>query len=175
MSVRIMVVSLVFAMAASVAGAQVTPALPGVITVAVAPGQAGFSIENGTVSVGDLCGQAPFSRMPDAITASPGDTMTLRIAGAPSAPYLLLISAGSDHSVSVPNIMNELLLDDPVVVTLAGTLDELSPTLGCPPARETLTGAFPLLPVGFHFVLQAVTMGAGWVAAFTGAIGITVV
>lgn len=157
------------------ARAQVLAATHAFAAIPVANGRAGLTVHNGTVVAGEPCGHVVFSCTPDAIGASPGDLLTIRIAGAERAPYALLVSAGAGSCTTMPNLLNALLLDDPVVISLMGTLDEVNPVPACPPARETLVGVMPVLPVGFRFAIQAVTMGAGWITAFTGAVEIAVV
>lgn len=146
----------------------------GLASAQIFPGQAGFAVQNGNDFAGDLCGFG-FTCSADTIDASPGDIVTMRISGSPGAPYLLLISAGASSCIQVPNVLNALVLDDPVVIAAIGSLDESSPILSCPSGLETLTGPFPLLPPGFAIGLQAVTLGSGGIVSFTVAVLVNVI
>lgn len=141
----------------------------------VFPGQAGFAISTQTASAGNICGFGSFTCVPDSISISAGDAIDMRITGQFAAPYLLLISAGASSCVTIPNVLNALVLDDPVTIADIGTLNQLSPILACPAGYKAFIGPFPALPPGFSFGLQAATLGEGGVAALTVAIVINVV
>jgi hypothetical protein len=96
------------------------------------------------------------------VLAVPGEDVTLTIWGDAGAPCFLFLAPSATSCAPVAGVTGALALDSPLVLVFAGTLDQLTPCLSCPPGFTTLEAAVPTgLPSGLSVSYQALTLAAG--------------
>ena len=132
----------------------------------------------GTTSVaGPFCWG--FNCVPEQATVSAGESGTLMIRGEANQSYAIAISAGASNCLSLSGIMNQLVLDLPLLVTHTGVLNQLSPILACPSGQAFIPITIPsAIPSGFSFSIQGICSlpgsPAGASHSFTQALSFTV-
>ncbi|HET6201688.1 MAG TPA: hypothetical protein VFI25_02670 [Planctomycetota bacterium] len=118
-----------------------------------------------------------FQCAPDTTTVSPGEAVALFLRGEPNAAYVVGVSVSATSCLSIPGISHSLVLDLPIIVAFAGTLDQVSPILSCPSGTTTIPFTFPSnAPPGASFGIQAIVLsGSPFIPlSFTQAIVVTV-
>jgi hypothetical protein len=137
-------------------------------------GASGLSVStNLGQNAGNFCWG--FSCTPAALTVAVGEVVTIRITGEWQVPYLLGVSSTATSCQPIGGVLNNLVLDLPIVILASGALSHASPILACPQGYTTLTAVVPAgIPTGTTFAIQALTYGAGNVLALTGAIVLTI-
>ncbi len=140
-------------------------------------GAVGFSWSGTTTpSAGNFCWG--FSCAPDSVTVAVGETVTIRVRGDYQQPYAIGFSTSATRCITIPGVLHNLILDDPITVVWTGFLVVGSPILACPSGTDAVTVVIPpFFPSGTTFALQAVagTLGpAGSQLSFTSALAVTV-
>ncbi|HLQ38943.1 MAG TPA: hypothetical protein VK348_14130 [Planctomycetota bacterium] len=126
----------------------------GSITAQVRPGIFGHLVMGVNGTAGEFC--FVFDCTPRPFTAHAGETLTLQV----NAPFQTLFaigaSFGANSCVSFPQVGNMLVLDQPVVVLMAGMVSHQSPILACWGGFEQVSLPLPAgLPSGLSFATQA--------------------
>jgi hypothetical protein len=112
-------------------------------------------------SSGSAAGSFSFACLPDSVSATNGELVTVTVWGDPLAPFGLFLSASANQCLPLAGFTGAIVLDPPVALLAAGALTQLTPCLSCPPGFEPLTFTIPpFLPPGTKFGLQAFSFGA---------------
>jgi hypothetical protein len=108
------------------------------------------------------------------ITASRGESVTLRVWGDVQSAFALFAAGNSAPCTPFPGVGNGLLLGQPVTTVTFGVLTQVSPCLSCPPGYQPMNFSIPAsLPPNTMVVLQAAGYGNSNLS-FTVAIAATV-
>jgi hypothetical protein len=121
---------------------------------------------------GSACGG--FTCTPHQVSVSVSEIVTVTVRGTYLGSWAIGLSASATQCLPVPGVQHALVLDFPITIAASGLMIEGDPILSCPGGRATLTFAFPFLPPGTTFAIQAVADLPNLTPSLTAAIVVTV-
>ena len=137
--------------------------------------QFGFTVTTSQGRAGEFCWN--FDCTPRQAVAMAGETLDLEVRAPLGAPFLVGVSLGASSCRNVPLIANQLVLDFPLVIPVAGLVTQPSAIKACYGGVEHRQLRIPaFLPPGFQFALQSVALvpgGAGLGMALSVAVAVT--
>ena len=134
-------------------------------TAALAPAQIranqfGFTVTTSQGRAGEFCWN--FDCTPRQAVAMAGETLDLEVRAPRGAPFLVGVSLGASNCRNIPLIANQLVLDIPLVIPVAGLVTQPSDIKACYGGVEHRQLRIPgFLPPGFQFALQSVALVPG--------------
>ena len=135
-------------------------ALLAVVVLAIAAptqirlGQMGFQVAGLAGTAGDFCWG--FNCTPRPLNVTAGETLTVYVRAPRGAPFVIAASVSATSCLAIPTIGNSLVIDLPIFVLFAGSVDLPSTILACYDGYATRTLPLPnWLPIGAQIGMQA--------------------
>lgn len=117
-------------------------------------GQFGFTVDGQLGTAGEFCWN--FDCEPRPGRALLGEVLDLTVRAPLSAPYAIGLSLGAGGCREIPGVVNELVLEFPLLVLAPGLVGQPSQIRACYGGFEVRRLRVPaFLPPGFQFALQA--------------------
>ena len=116
-------------------------------------GEMGFVILGPRATAGDPCWG--FDCRARALPARAGDQLTLRLRAPLGAGFVVVASPGASSCLTVPGVHNSLVIDRPILATIAGRIDRRNTMRFCYDGWTELTLTVPRVPSGTTVAFQA--------------------